>query len=82
MVAQMTVERSTTQMYITSALIERWFALATAIEQERPTYAQHLARFLNDAEIQTVQDIFTRLLLHQTVVWASTIAFIQAKVAK
>lgn len=82
MVAQMTVERSTTQMYITSALIERWFALATAIEQERPTYAQHLARFLNDAEIQTVQDIFTRLLLHQTVAWASTIAFIQAKVAK
>ena len=79
MVAQMTVERSTTQMYITSALIERWFALATATEQERPTYAQHLARFLNVAEIHAVQDIFTRSLLDQTVTWASSTAFIKVK---
>ena len=79
MVVEMTIERSTTQMYITQAVIERWFAPTTTSPKERPTYAQHLARFLNVAEIHAVQDIFTRSLLDQTVTWASSTAFIKVK---
>ncbi len=79
MVVEMTIERSSTQMYITQAVIERWFAPTTTSPKERPTYAQHLARFLNVAEIHAVQDIFTRSLLDQTVTWASSTAFIKVK---
>jgi putative ATPase len=79
MVAQMTIERSSTQMYITQAVIERWFAPTTTSPKERPTYAQHLARFLNVAEIHAVQDIFTRSLLDQIVTWASSTVFIKVK---
>ncbi len=74
---EVTTERSSTQMHITPALLERWFS-PSAATKERPTYAQRLARFLKEAEIRAVKDLFTRSLLHQTVTWSSTIAFVQA----
>lgn len=77
LVVEVTTERSSTQMHITPALLERWFA-PTAAVTERSTYAGHLARFLKEAEVRAVQDLFTRSLLHQTVTWSSTIAFVQA----
>ena len=81
MAIEMIVERSSTQMYISPALIARWFAV-TATGEERPTYAQHLARFLEGSEIAAVQDIFTCSLLHQTVTWTTTIAFMKVKATK
>lgn len=78
LVVEVTTERNSTQMHITPALLERWFAPTAATTKERLTYAQHLARFLKAAEVLTVQDLFTRSLLHQTVTWSSTIAFVQA----
>ncbi len=77
LVVEVTTERSSTQMHITPALLERWFA-PTAAVTERSTYAGHLTRFLKEAEVRAVQDLFTRSLLHQTVTWSSTIAFVQA----
>ena len=77
LVVEVATERSSTQMHITPALLERWFA-PTAAVTERSTYAGHLARFLEEAEVRAVQDLFTRSLLHQTVSWSSTIAFVQA----
>ena len=74
---EVTTEHSSTQMHITPALLERWFALTVATK-ERPTYAKRLARFLKEAEVRALQDLFTRSLLHQTVTWSSTIAFVQA----
>jgi putative ATPase len=78
LVVEVTTERTSTQLHITSALLERWFASTATTTKERPTYAQHLARFLTAAEVRTVQDLFTRFLLHQTVTWSSTIAFVEA----
>ncbi len=77
LVVEVTTERSSTQMHITLALLERWFA-PTAAVTERSTYAGHLTRFLKEAEVRAVQDLFTRSLLHQTVTWSSTIAFVYA----
>ena len=77
LVVEVTTERSSTQMHITPALLERWFA-PTAAVTERSTYAGHLARFLKEAEVRAVQNLFTRSLLHQTVTWSSTIAFVRA----
>lgn len=77
LVVEVTTERNSTQMQITPALLERWFA-PTAAVTERSTYAGHLARFLKEAEVRAVQNLFTRSLLHQTVTWSTTIAFVQA----
>jgi putative ATPase len=76
---EVTTERTSTQMYITPALIQRWFATTAGTTRERPTYTQHLLRFLIAEEVDTVQNLFTSSLLHQTVTWSSTIAFVQAK---
>ncbi len=78
LVVELKSERYATQMYITPALLERWFSPTAATTKERPTYAQHLARFLKTTEVRAVQDLFTRSLLHQTVAWSSTIAFVKA----
>jgi putative ATPase len=74
LVVEVTTERALTQMHITPTLLERWFA-ATG---ERPTYAASLARFLCETEVRAIQDLFTRYLRDQTVIWESTIAFVRA----
>ena len=76
-VVEVTTERSSTQIHITPALLERWFI--TTATTERLTYAQRLTRLLKEAEVRAVQDFFTRSLLHQTVTWLNTIAFVQAR---
>ncbi len=70
-------ERSHTQMHITPALINRWFATTSATN--RPSYAAHLAKNLTQEEIRAVKELFTRSLLHQTVNWESAIAFLLAE---
>ncbi|GAB1538591.1 AAA family ATPase [Scytonema sp. NUACC21] len=71
LVVEVEVERSITQMYITSAFIERLFALNPA----KPSYADRLALNLKPEEIQTLKELLTQCLLHQTVNWETTIAF-------
>jgi putative ATPase len=75
LVAEVKEERSPSELHITTALLERWFA-ATG---DRPTYAAYLAQLLSAEEVGIVKDLFNRYLLNQTVSWSSTIAFIQAK---
>lgn len=77
LVVEVINEQTSSQLHITSTLLERWFA-PTNPKKERPTYAQHLAHFLKPAELKTVQDLFTRCLLNQTVSWSNTIAFVRA----
>lgn len=67
------VEPLSTEMLITAALVDRWFADNKA----QPTYASHLSHHLSQAEITKVRSAFTRLV-NQTVKWRSTIAFVQA----
>ena len=74
LVVEVDEERSVTQMHITSALIDRWFATTSATN--RPSYAAHLQKNLTEEEIRAVKELFTRSLLHQTVNWESAIAFV------
>lgn len=75
LVVQVQKEQIPTQMHITSALLERWFASAG----NRPTYATRLAEKLSQEEVVVVKDLFSRYLLNQTVTWETTIAFVQAR---
>jgi putative ATPase len=79
LVVEVDEERAHTQMHITPALIDRWFATTSATN--RPSYAAHLAKNLHEEEIRAVKELFTRSLLHQTVNWESAIAFVQAELS-
>jgi putative ATPase len=79
LVVEVDEERELTQMHITSALVDRWFATTSATN--RPSYAAHLAKNLTQEEIRAVKELFTRSLLHQTVNWESAIAFVRAELS-
>jgi putative ATPase len=79
LVVEVDEERKLTQLHITPALIERWFATTSATN--RPSYAAHLAKNLTQEEIRVVKELFTRSLLHQTVNWESAIAFVRAELS-
>ena len=66
------VERITTPMQISTALLNRWFSKS----QAKPSYASHLAKFLTDDEIAIAQQLLTNKLLNKTVDWASSAATI------
>jgi putative ATPase len=69
------VERITTPMQISTALLNRWFSKS----QTKPSYASHLTKFLTDDEIEIVQQLLTNKLLNKTVDWASTAAIITSR---
>jgi putative ATPase len=66
------IERITTSMQISTALLNRWFSKS----QTKPSYASHLAKFLADDEIAIAQQLLTNKLLNKTVDWASSAAMI------
>ncbi len=66
-------EQTVSELVVTPALIDRWFRRSSATSPL--TYADRLAQFLPDAAIALVRQAFTRLI-HQTLPWTSTIAFI------
>ncbi|ABA24824.1 Recombination protein MgsA (plasmid) [Trichormus variabilis ATCC 29413] len=71
--ADVIVELNSTQMHISSHFLERLFT----DNNDRPSYAQRLGRNLTPEELQKVKAIFAQYLLNQTILWESTIAFIQ-----
>ncbi|MEP0871347.1 AAA family ATPase [Trichocoleus desertorum AS-A10] len=73
--AQTETVQTIAEMYISAALIERWFAIAAY----PPTYANHLSHYLSELEINWVGKLFQRYLQEKTVSWVSTIAFVQAE---
>ncbi len=70
----MPVERSATAVYIAPATCDRWFTPTP----ERTTYAEHLAKFLGATAIAQIRTVLQRQLSQQTVMWHSTIVFVQA----
>lgn len=76
LIVEVLPERISTTMYITPALIERWFNVSVGT---RPSYATHLAQHLSQQEVSVVQNLFHQYLCNQTVTWSSTIAFIEGK---
>ncbi|MBP5974207.1 AAA family ATPase [Brasilonema sp. CT11] len=75
LVVEITQERTQTQMYITSNLLNRWFT--TSETTARPSYATWLAKNLKQEEVETVKNLFHRYLLNQTVNWNNTIAIVK-----
>jgi putative ATPase len=69
------VERITTPMQISTALLNRWFSKS----QTKPSYASHLTKFLTDDEIAIVQQLLTNKLLNKTVDWTSSAAMITSR---
>ncbi len=63
-----------TEMLITPATLERWFALEAA--GQRLSYAQHLLRRLTADELAEVAALFRRQLTGQAVAWRTRIVFI------
>ena len=63
-----------TDLHISPALIQRWFAPAT----DPPTYASRLAKHLTPDQVNTLHQIFVQRLCHQVLPWRSAIAFFQA----
>jgi putative ATPase len=72
--AQIETVQTVAEMYISPALVERWFAIAP----DAPTYAHHLSHYLSTLEIEWVRTLFQRCLQDQSVPWESAIALISA----
>lgn len=70
-------EAQTLERLVTPTMFERWFD--TSSDADRPTYAQHLLRWIDPDELSRVRLIYERRLLNQTVPWTSTHAFVQAR---
>jgi putative ATPase len=69
--ADVQIETTETDLQITPNLLERWFQTGSG----RPSYGDHLATVLNPEELETVQNIFRKTLLNQSVKWQGAIAF-------
>ena len=58
-----------TKVHLGRNTIDRWFA--AALDAERPSYRQHLARALSAAELDRVEHLYRSRLTGQTVAWHS-----------
>ena len=65
-------EESQTEVYLSQALFDRWFA-----KSDR-SYAEQLKQHLTTAEITQIQKLFSTRLINQTVPWRTTTVWIQA----
>jgi putative ATPase len=68
------VEKSVAEIQVTQGLLSRWFSQGSG---DRPSYAMRLRKLLSAAEIETVQQIFTRQLLNRKVNWQSQTVVVQ-----
>ncbi|MCB0154408.1 MAG: AAA family ATPase [Anaerolineae bacterium] len=78
---EIALERSTAQVRLTPEQLGRWFA--TPANAERPTFAQHLlnppsSTGLTQAELTSLERLFSQQLSGQLCAWQSTIAYIVA----
>ncbi|WP_298920041.1 hypothetical protein [uncultured Nostoc sp.] len=74
LIVDVVVEQNSTQMYISSAFLERLFTT----NGNRPSYAERLAPNFTLEELENLKAIFTHYLLNQTINWESAIAFLKA----
>ena len=72
---QVEMEMISTQRLITPEIIGRWFQPSGG---ERPSYQEHLARWLDEDTIALIRSSMERRLLGQTVAWESAVVLLQA----
>lgn len=73
--AEITLEHTQTELLVSSALIDRWFAA----DSTKPSYAEQLRESLSDAELNKIQTLARQHWTNQTVQWQGAIAFIKAQ---
>jgi putative ATPase len=71
-------EDDTGDMLISPLTVDRWFSQEAGLA--RPSYAQHLLRWITTAELAEVQALFHQQLTGQIVPWRSRLAFFSGKV--
>ncbi len=69
------VEHEESQLQVSAAVLNRWFAPAT---NERLSYGQRLALLLDEQEIAQVRKLFERQLLQQSVAWSGRLLYLVA----
>jgi putative ATPase len=62
-------------LYITSPLMDRWFAAGA----ERLSYADRLLQTLPQKEVEQIRGVLTQHLMRQTVQWHRAIAYVTAR---
>ena len=68
-----TLESDNSQLQVTPAVLQRWFAPASGA---RPSYGQRLAALLRSNEVESVRKLFERQLLNQTVTWSGKLLYL------
>jgi putative ATPase len=68
-------EQVVSEQFITADQVGRWFSDAP---RARPSYAQHLARFIPADEIPAIRALFERQLVGKACTWRSVVIFLLA----
>ena len=68
------LEHNSFELYVTAQLLERWFGASSA----RQSYGDRLLAHLSEVEVEGVRSQLTQKLLHKTVEWHTTIAYLTA----
>lgn len=74
--SEIQVEEEQTELQITSAMLARWFAPST---DARPSYQDHLAHSLTQAEIDQIRRVIERQLNGAVVGWRAVTAFLHSE---
>lgn len=72
------LEQTHMSLYVTSKLIERWFAVGG----DRPSYGKRLGQHCSAKDVKQIQALLSQKLLHKTIQWQTTLAFVHVRCAK
>ncbi|ABW29056.1 AAA family ATPase [Acaryochloris marina] len=72
------LEQTDMSLYVTPKLIERWFATSG----DRLSYGKRLGQHCSATDVKQIQALLTQKLLHQTIQWQTTLAFVHVRCAK
>jgi putative ATPase len=73
-------EGQESDLYLAAATLEHWFT--TGGDRERPSYAQHLLKWITASELVEVQSLYKRQLANQSVRWRTCMAFVTGQRAE
>lgn len=72
------LEQTHMSLYVTPKLIERWFAVGG----DRPSYGKQLGQHCSTKDVKQIQALLSQKLLHKTIQWQVTFAFVHTQYLK
>lgn len=69
------LEQTHMSLYVTPKLIERWFAVGG----DRPSYGKRLGQHRSAKDVKQIQALLSQKLLHKTIQWQTTLAFVHVQ---